>query len=109
MYYEITVMDYDIMCNIIVNIINHIIAMISYACDVLWYHNPVYDIISKPGYPYDTIMTFWINYTHYDTIMTLLLHLWHLQKSDYYDTLWQKPGKDYYYTYDITIIAIMTF
>jgi hypothetical protein len=41
--------------------------------------------------------------------MTLLLHLWHLQKSDYYDTLWQKPGKDYYYTYDMTIIAIMTF
>jgi hypothetical protein len=30
-------------------------------------------VISKPGYHYDTIMTFWINYTHYDTqaIMTL--------------------------------------
>ena len=40
--------------------------------------------------------------------MALLLHLWHLQKSEYYDTLWQKPGKHYYYTYDITIIAIMT-
>ncbi len=65
--------------------------------------------ISKPGYPYDTIMTFWINYIHYDTIMTLLLHLWQLQKSDYYDTLWQKAGKAYYYTYDMSIIAIMTF
>ncbi len=81
-----------------------------------WLGNRDFDIvISKPGYYYDTIMTswFWIYYTHYDsdTIMTLLLHwhLWHLQKSDYYDTLWQKPGKDYYYTYDMTIIAIMTF
>ncbi len=57
--------------------------------------------ISKPGYYYDTIMTFWINYIHYDTIMTPLLH--------YYDTLWQNPGKHYYYTYEISIIAIMTF
>ena len=54
-------------------------------------------------------MTFWINYTHYNTIITLLLHLWHLQKSYHYNTLWQKPGKDHYYTYDMTIIAIMTF
>ncbi len=54
-------------------------------------------------------MTFWINYIHYDTIMTLLLHLSLLQKSNYYDTLWQNPGKDYYYTYDITVMAIMTF
>jgi hypothetical protein len=29
MDYDITVMDYDIMCNIIVNIIHHIIPMIS--------------------------------------------------------------------------------
>ncbi len=41
--------------------------------------------------------------------VTVLLHSWHLQKSDYYDTLWQKPGKDYYDTYDMTITAIMTF
>ncbi len=68
-----------------------------------------FQIISKPSFPYDTIMTFWINYTHYDTIITLLLHLWHLQKSDYYDTLWQKPGKGHYYTYDKTIITIMTY
>ncbi len=40
--------------------------------------------------------------------MTLLLHLSRLQKSDYYDTLWQNPGKHYYYTYDISIIAIIT-
>jgi hypothetical protein len=66
--------------------------------------------VSKPSYPYNTIMTFWINYTHYNTIITLLLHLWHLQKSDHYNTLWQKPGTDHYYTYDMTImIAIMTF
>ena len=30
MDYDITVRDYDIMCNIIVNIIHHIIPMISY-------------------------------------------------------------------------------
>ncbi len=41
--------------------------------------------------------------------MTVLLHLSLLQKSDYYDTLWQNPGKHYYYTYDISIMAIMTF
>ncbi len=42
--------------------------------------------------------------------MTLLLHLLLLQKSDYhYDTLRQNPGKHYYYTYDISIIAIMAF
>ncbi len=51
-------------------------------------------------------MTFGINYIHYDTIMTLLLHLSLLQKSDYYYTLWQNPGKHYYYTYDSSIIAI---
>ena len=67
--------------------------------------------ISKPSYPYNTIMKFWINNTHYSTIITLLLHLWHfkLQKSEYYDTLWKKAGKDHYYTYDMTIITIMTF
>jgi len=64
--------------------------------------------ISKPGYYYDTIMTFWIFYLPYDTIMTLLWHLWLLQKFYYYDTLWQYPGKHYYYTYDITIMTIMT-
>ena len=63
--------------------------------------------ISKPGYYYDTIMTFGINYVHYDTIMTLLLHLSLLQKTDYYYTLSQNPGKHYYYTYDSSIIAIM--
>jgi hypothetical protein len=41
--------------------------------------------------------------------MTLLLHLLLLQKSDYYYTLWQNPGEHYYYTYDSSIIAIMTF
>jgi hypothetical protein len=40
--------------------------------------------------------------------MTLLLHLSLLQKSDYYDTLCQNHGKHYYYTYDISIIAIIT-
>ncbi len=58
---------------------------------------PVEDF-SKPSFPYDTIRTFWINYTHYNTIITLLLHLWHVQKSYYYNTLWQKPGKGHYYT-----------
>jgi hypothetical protein len=28
--------------------------------------------ISKPTYPYNTIITFLINYTHYNTIITLL-------------------------------------
>ncbi len=65
--------------------------------------------ISKSGHYYDTIMTSGINYVHYDTIMTLLLHLSLLQKSDYYYTLWQNPWKHYYYTYDSSIIAIMTF
>ena len=55
-------------------------------------------IISKPGYYYDTIMTFGIFYLPYDTIMTLLLHLWLLQKFYYFDTSWQYPGKHYYYT-----------
>jgi hypothetical protein len=64
--------------------------------------------ISKPGYYYDTIMTFGIFYLPYDTIMTLLLHLWLLQKFYYYDTLWQNPWKHYYYTYDMTIMTIMT-
>ncbi len=64
--------------------------------------------ISKPSFPHDTIMTFWISYTHYNTTITLLLHLWHLQKSDYYNALWQKPAKCHYYTYDMTIITIMT-
>ena len=49
--------------------------------------------ISKPGYYYDTIVTFGINYVHYDTIMTLLFHLSLLQKSDYCYTLWQNPGQ----------------
>ena len=64
--------------------------------------------ISKQGYYYDTIMTFGIFYLPYDTIMTLLLHLWLLQKFYYYDTLWQNPWKHYYYTYDMTIMTIMT-
>ena len=54
------------------------------------------------------IMTFSIFYIHYDTIMTLLLPLLLLQKSDYYCTLWQNPGKHYYFTYDSSIIAIIT-
>jgi hypothetical protein len=54
------------------------------------------------------IMTFSIFYIHYDTIMTLLLPLLLLQKSDHYCTLWQNPGKHYYFTYDSSIIAIIT-
>ncbi len=44
-------------------------------------------VISKLGYYYYTIMTFGIFYLPYATIMTLLLHLWLLQKFYYYDTL----------------------
>ncbi len=65
--------------------------------------------ISKPGFYYHTIMTFRTNYVHYDTIMTLLLHLSLLQKSDYYYTLWQNPGKHYYYTYDSSLWPSLHF
>ncbi len=75
----------------------------------LQYRNPSCSLISKPRYPYNTIITFLINYSHYNTIITLLYHLYHLQKSDHYNTLWQRPEKVNYYTYNMAIISIITF
>jgi hypothetical protein len=86
-----------------------------------WCRQCTYDI-SKPGYYYDTIMTFGINYVHYDTIMTLLLHLWqfyycHYDISNILWHLWlllhyyiHSCISIYYNTYNIEVLlfAIMT-
>ncbi len=41
------------------------------------------------------------------TIMTLLYHLFFCKCPDYYLSLFHYPKKDYYFTYDTSIISII--
>ena len=68
------------------------------------------DYISKPGYYYFTLFLF--RYiirimTLLFTIMTLLYHLFFCKCPDYYFSLFHYPKKDYYFTYDTSIISLI--
>ena len=71
---------------------------------------PVPAYISKPGYYYFTLFLF--RYiirimTLLFTIMTLLYHLFFCKCPDYYFSLFHYPKKDYYFTYDTSIISLI--
>jgi hypothetical protein len=66
--------------------------------------------ISKLGYYYITLFLF--RYilrimTLLFSIMTLLYHLFFCKYSDYYFSLFHDLQKDYYFTYDTSIISLI--
>jgi len=67
-------------------------------------------VISKPGYYYITLFLFCYIIrimTLLFSIMTLLYHLFFCKCQDYYFSLFHYLQKDYYITYDISIISLI--
>ena len=66
--------------------------------------------ISKPGCYYVTLFLFWyiiFIMTLLCPIMTLLYHLFFCRCPDYYFSLFHYHQKDYYFTYDTSIISLI--
>ena len=75
-----------------------------------WIRKRLIAIISKPGYYYITLFLFCYIIrimTLLFPIMTLLYHLFFCKCQDYYFSLFHYLQKDYYITYDTSIISLI--